>query len=81
MNDKIFLEIYSYQNCPILLVRGQFTLSQLKSNSSMNQLTEINLYNFNHENKGCAKIQYYVKNKTSYIDKLSKKKIQINLEI
>ena len=81
MNDKIFLEIYSYLNFPVLLASGNFTLSQLKSNSSMNQLTEVILYDMNQENKGFAKIQYYVKNKTSYIDKLSKKRMQINLEI
>ena len=81
MNDKIYIEIYSYQNSPVLLATGYFTLSQLQSNSQRNRLTEVTLYGYNKENKGLVTIQYYIKKKTSYIEKLAKKKMQINLEI
>ena len=80
-NDKIYIEIYSYQNSPVLLATGYFTLSQLQSNSQRNRLTEVTLYGYNKENKGLVTIQYYIKKKTSYIEKLAKKKMQINLEI
>ena len=81
MNDKIYIEIYSYQNSPVLLATGYFTLFQLQSNSQRNRLTEVTLYGYNKENKGLVTIQYYIKKKTSYIEKLAKKKMQINLEI
>ena len=81
INDKIFLEIYSYQQVPSLLATGIFTLSQLLSNSSRNALTEVSLYDINKQNIGLAKIQYYSTNKSSFVDKLSKNKMQINLEI
>lgn len=79
-NDNIFLELYSYQEFPILLGSGYFSLNLLKSNIR-NQFTEISLYNDNQQNIGIARIQYYIKNKTSYLEKLSKNKMQINLEI
>ena len=80
-NDKIYIELYSYQNMPIFLAYGKFTLSQLQTKTLNNQLTEILLYNTNQENKGLVKIQYYIKNKFSFVDKLTKNKMQINLEI
>lgn len=81
-NKKILLELYSYyQNNQILIALGHFTLNQLKSNSSENKLTEILLKNLSGENIGLLKIQYYQKKKTSYLEKLSKNKMQINLEI
>jgi hypothetical protein len=79
-NDQIFLELYSYQKFPIFLANGYFSLDLLKSNIR-NQYTEIPLYNDNQQNIGLARIQYYFKNKTSYIEKLEKNKMQINLEI
>ena len=81
INDKIFLELYSYQQVPLLIATGIFTLSQLQSNSSRNLLTEIALYDMNNQNIGLAKIQYYMTNKTSFVDKMTKNKMQINLEI
>ena len=81
-NKKILLELYSYyQNNQILIALGHFTLNQLKSNSSENKLTEILLKNLSGKNIGLLKIQYYQKKKTSYLEKLSKNKMQINLEI
>ena len=80
-NDKIFLEIYSYQHLPIFIAEGSFNLSLLKLNSAKNELTEVTLYNIHHGNIGYSKIQYYEEEKTSYLEQLSKKKMQINLEI
>ena len=79
--DIIYIEFYSYQNIPIFIAYGKFTLSQLQANSLNNQLTDVLLYNTNQESIGSVKIQYYIKNKSSYIDKLAKNKMQINLEI
>ena len=80
-NDKIFLEIYSYQHSPIFIAEGSFNLSLLQSNFTKNELTEISLYNIHQENIGYSKIGYCEEKKTSYLDKLSNKKMQINLEI
>ena len=81
-NKKILLELYSYyQNNQILIALGHFTLNQLKSNSSENKLTEISLKNLSGKNIGVLKIQYYQKKKISYLEKLSRNKMQINLEI
>ena len=65
----------------IFIAYGKFTLSQLQANSLNNKLTDVLLYNTNQESIGSVKIQYYIKNKSSYIDKLAKNKMQINLEI
>ena len=79
--DNIYIELYSYQNLPIFLAYGKFNLSKLQANTLNNQLTDVLLYNTNNENIGLVKIQYYIKNKSSYVDKLAKNKMQINLEI
>ena len=81
LKDKIYIELYSYQNLPIFLGYGKFSLSHLQAKTLNNQLTDVFLYNTNEENIGLVKIQYYLKQKASYIDKLAKNKMQINLEI
>ena len=75
-NDKIFLDIYACLPLQEEICTGSFSLNILG-----NQLSKISLYNKNKESIGMATIQYYIKQKTSYIDKLSKNKMQINLEI
>ena len=79
--SDIYIDLYSYQNFPIFLASGKFNLSKLQTNTLNNQLTDVRLYNTNNENTGLVKIQYYIKNKTSYVDKLATNKMQINLEI
>ena len=80
--DKIYIDIYSCQDYnQNLIAYGSFTLSQLQSNSLKNNLTDIKLINQYGDKIGTARIQYYLKKKVSYLDKLSKNKIQINLEI
>ena len=81
-NDKIYIDIYSCQNAnQNLIANGFFSLSQLQSNSLKNKLTDIKLINRYGNTIGIVIIQYYLKKKISYLDKLSKNKIQINLEI
>jgi len=80
--DKIIIDIYTYQdNSQNLIATGAFTLSKLQSNSLKNALTDIKLISRYGDKIGIARIQYYLKKKISYLDKLSKNKIQINLEI
>ena len=82
-NDKIYVEIYSYQHFPIFIAQGSFNLSLLEKNILKNskQTTEIQLYNMNQEHIGYSTIQYYEKKKISYLDKLFNNEMQINLEI
>ena len=80
-SDKIFLDIYACLPLQEEICSGYFSLNALFSNTLGNQLSEISLYNKNRESIGLATIQYYIKKKTSYLDKLSKNKMQINLEI
>ena len=80
--DKIYIDIYSYQDDnQNLIAYGFFSLSQLQSNSSKNMLTDIKIINQYGDKIGIIRIQYYLKKKISYLDKISKNKIQINLEI
>ena len=80
--DKIYIDIYSYQDDnQNLIAYGFFSLSQLQSNSLKNMLTDIKIINRYGDKIGIIRIQYYLKKKISYLDKISKNKIQINLEI
>ena len=80
--DKIYIDIYSYQDDnQNLIAYGFFSLSQLQSNSLKNMLTDIKIINRYGDKIGIIRIQYYLKKKVSYLDKISKNKIQINLEI
>ena len=76
-NDEILLEIYSNssQNFSTFIAKGTFNLS------SINNLNEIPLVDYNQKNLGHSKIEYYENEKISYIDKLLQGKMQINLEI
>ena len=80
-NEKIILEIYSFFPSQLLIAYGTFSLKSLLSNSLNNQLTTILLYDNKKENIGSALIKYGIKEKVLYLEKLSKNKMQINLEI
>ena len=81
IKDKIFLDIYSFTPSQELIAFGTFSLNNLVSNLSSNQLTTIPLYDYNKQNIGSALIQYFVKEKTCYLNNLLNNKMQINLEI
>ena len=76
LNDKISIEFYLIKNTQRPFAKGSFTLNQLISNSS----TKIDL-KMNHMLVGNCIINYNKEKKISFAEKLSNKKMQINLEI
>ena len=76
LNDNISIEFYSVYRTQRPFAKGTFSLYQLISNSS----TEIEL-KMNHSKVGNCIINYNIEKKISFAEKLSNKKMQINLEI
>ena len=82
INDKISIDLFLASQFKKPIAKGKFSLYQLLSNSSYNNTTEIDLFNsYNHMLAGKCSINHYHKKKISFAEKLSKNKMQINLEI
>ena len=80
--DKLSLDLFSVNQVTRPLVKGSFTLNDLFLNTSNNNTTEIELVNtYNNMLSGRCLITHYYKKKLSFAEKLSKNKMQINLEI
>ena len=76
LNDNISIEFYSLNRPQRPFAKGKFSLSQLVVNFS----TEIEI-KMNHSLVGNCIINYSLEKKISFAEKLSNKKMQINLEI
>ena len=82
LNDKISIDIYLTSEIRRPIAKGSFSLSQLLSNCRNNNTTEIEIFNiYNNKATGKCFINHYYKKKISFAEKLSKNKMQINLEI
>ena len=79
--DRIYIDIYSYQQQPVYIGGGHVNLNILQSNSLHKQNTEITLHNPYRETIGLARINFHLKQRFSFINKLKENKMQINLEI
>ena len=82
LRDKIAINVFSASQLKNPIAKGSFCLQQLLSNSSNNNTTQIELFNiYNQMIVGKCMINHYHKKKISFAEKLSKNKMQINLEI
>jgi uncharacterized protein YegL len=80
--DKISIYIYTINQQKKPIAKGSFNLHQLNTNSSFNNMTQIDLYStYDNSNNGNCYIDYNSQKKICFADKLAKKRMQINLEI
>ena len=82
LSDKISIDLFLTSEIRKPIAKGSFNLNKLLSNSHNNNTTEIDLINsYNNMLSGKCVINHYLKKKISFTEKLTKNKMQINLEI